>query len=84
MKGLKTIKKGSFFLLTCREYSDYAMAETICKATEDIDIIQMEQEFTGEREWLLFSPDKFVDWLIYKKVCVKLDFIEWHFENIIE
>lgn len=79
------IKKGSFFALTNGCYSDYEMV-TICKATQDIDVSALHDEYLSLRpeqaKEFRFKDDEFIKWLIVdKKVCKELDYFEWHLGN---
>lgn len=76
------IKKGSMFLLTDGEYSDYE-AITLCKATTDIDVMALRAEYMAlypeQNKDYSFRESQFCKWLVVdKKVCKELDYFEWH------
>ena len=79
------LKKGTFFVLTTGEYSDYEMI-TLCIATTDIDVIALRSEYLEinpeQDEAFSFETGDFVKWLIVdKKVCQELDYFEWHVDR---
>jgi hypothetical protein len=81
----KMIKKGSLFIITSGEYSDYELV-TICKALCDIDVqgakAEYLQAYPEQGEDYKFRYGKFVTWLINeKRIAKELDYFEWHTDD---
>ena len=75
------IKKGSLFVITSGEYSDYQMI-TLCKATQYIDVSALRTEYlalSADGKWHWNDNNKFVKWLIVdRKACKELDYSEFY------